>query len=342
MSTADKPPAWSIDHSAYPVSGPVSAQLEFLVRYAVLAPSTHNSQPWLFRVRGDSLELFADRSRALPVSDPHDRELTISCGAALAHAVLAARNFGHEAETELLPGGHPDLLARLRLAGRRAPTHAEDRRFRAMPERRTTRTAFTQEPVSSEILGTLGQLASAQRAMLATLVDTADRESIAGLVMEADHVQMANPAFREELAKWVHPLASRTGDGMSIASFGQSDRLSAAVAGVIRLFDVGAGVAARDRQIASGSPVLAVLSTGADTPLDWLHCGMALANILLEATASGLRTAFLNQPVEVPELREKLRHAARAEGMPQLLMRLGHGPRIPPAPRREARLVIGS
>lgn len=342
MTTAGKPSVWSIDHAAYPVRGPVSAQLEFLVQYAILAPSTHNSQPWLFRVRADALELFADRSRALPVSDPDGREMTISCGAAMEHALLAARNFGCEATVELLPGDYPDLLARLRFHGGRVPTHPEARRFRAIVERRTTRTVFAMNDISTDVLNELVSLANADHVTFTYVTGSADRQRVSQLVTEADHVQMGDPAFRKELAQWIHPLASRTQDGMSIASFGQSDRLSMAAAQIIRRFDMGAGIAARDKQIASGSPVLAILSTETDIPMDWLRAGMALANILLEATASGIQSAFLNQPVEVPSLRQKLRTVAGIDGIPQILLRLGHGAKVPPAPRREARLVIGS
>lgn len=339
--TAGKTSVWSIDHAAYPVRGPVSAQLEFLVHYAILAPSTHNSQPWLFRVRADALELFADRTRALPVSDPDDRELLISCGAAIAHARLAACNFGQNATVDLLPGGHPDLLARLRFHGQRSPTHAETRRFQAIAERRTTRTVFAIGDVPTEVLDALTSLARAEHAAIAFMTDADDRERISRLVAQADHIQMDDPAFRKELALWVHPQDSRTQDGMSIASFGQSDRLSAAAAQIIRRFDLGAGVAARDKQIAAGSPVLAILSTEADTPTDWLRTGMALAAVLLEATASGMQSAFLNQPIEVPMLRQQLRAELAIEGIPQILLRLGRGQKVPPAPRREARLVIG-
>ena len=53
------------------------------VAEAIRAPSSHNTQPWLFRIAGDHLGVMADRSRALPVADPQDRELVISCGAAI-------------------------------------------------------------------------------------------------------------------------------------------------------------------------------------------------------------------------------------------------------------------
>ncbi len=74
---------WLVREGDFPVQGGIADQLRFLVSYAVLAPSSYNTQPWLFRVRGDTLEIIADRCRGLPVVDPNDRELTISCGTAL-------------------------------------------------------------------------------------------------------------------------------------------------------------------------------------------------------------------------------------------------------------------
>ncbi|WP_458721578.1 hypothetical protein [Candidatus Nitrosocosmicus sp. R] len=65
-------------------------KLKFFLCYAILVPSGHNTQPWTFRISDDSIiEMYADRTRALPVVDPDDRELTISCGSALFNMQLA-------------------------------------------------------------------------------------------------------------------------------------------------------------------------------------------------------------------------------------------------------------
>jgi len=85
---------WGVDAGDFPASAADAARLGFLVRYAVLAPSGHNTQPWSFRVGGDRLEVLADRPRGLPVVDPDDRELTVSCGAALGMIEHAARGLG--------------------------------------------------------------------------------------------------------------------------------------------------------------------------------------------------------------------------------------------------------
>ena len=54
-----------------------------LIRQATKAPSGHNAQPWLFKIKTDGIEIYADTTRRLPVVDPHDRELFVSLGCAV-------------------------------------------------------------------------------------------------------------------------------------------------------------------------------------------------------------------------------------------------------------------
>jgi nitroreductase len=109
------------------------------VNYAILAPSSHNSQPWQFRIKGEQLELYADRSRALAVVDYADRELVISCGAALFCVRATLQHLGVEPLIELEPEGTAtDLLARVRVGKRQVPTEADHILFQGITERRTT------------------------------------------------------------------------------------------------------------------------------------------------------------------------------------------------------------
>lgn len=341
--SAEASDPWQVRGADFPVEGSKSARLEFLVRYAVLAPSTHNTQPWLFRVRGDALELFADRTRALPSCDPKGRELTISCGAALQFARLAARNLGWEGWLELMPNPrNPDLLARLKLGLPWSPTASEARRFRAIPERRTSRTPYDAEGISVLSLETLAPLASAYGATFTLSSDAAIRERAAKVVSEADSKLMADPAVRRELAKWMKPRKSSKREGMSVSSFGVSDLLTRAAAGAIKTFNVGAATAATHELLTSETPWLGLLSTVEDDERDWLRAGMAFADIILELTASGISSSYLEQPIEVPELRPRVAEIMGAKGFPQMLMRIGHGKKVPAAARREARQVIGT
>jgi nitroreductase len=107
--------AWNISENQFPTEATKSEQLKFLLNYAIIAPSSHNTQPWLFKIVGDNIiELYADRTRALAVVDPDDRELTISCGAALSHLQIAIRHFGYVYKVKLFAGSiNEDLLAQV-------------------------------------------------------------------------------------------------------------------------------------------------------------------------------------------------------------------------------------
>lgn len=341
---------WHVPPGEYPREGSPAEKLAFCVRYAILAPSSHNSQPWLFRRHGNALELLADRSRALPIVDPEDRELVISCGAALFHLRVALRRFGHAGRVTMLdpPDEHdalslrsvPDHLATIALGEPRPPTRADERLFEAIPERRTNRRPFDPRPVRTALLDDLQEAARAEGAWLAVLERDEARVALADLVAEADREQGADPRFRRELAAWVNPNRSRSRDGMPGYALGMGDLASYVGPVVVRTFDWGEGQAAKDRQLAEGSPALAILGTRGDHPYAWLNAGQALDRVSLRATADGVSASYLNQPIELPDLRSRVTQIAAHDGFAQIVLRLGYGPDVPPTPRRPLEDVL--
>jgi Nitroreductase family len=318
----------------FPSAGDPGARLLFLVHYAVQAPSGHNTQPWLFDVGKESLDLIADGRRALPVVDPFDRELTISCGAALDHLIVAASAFGETAVVRTFPDSRePDLLATVRLGAHRAPTPDETALFDTIPRRRTNRHRFEDRPVPPGTEERLVAVVADHGARLVPLHDEASRHAVAEIVAEGDRMQFDDASFRRELAAWIHPR--RSGDGLAVPA-----PLEPMVHFVMRTFDQGDRYAARDRQLAEGSPLLAVLETDTDDAAAWLACGRALSRLLLTAAVDGVSASFLNQPIEVSGLRPRLAAVAGGNGHPQLLLRFGYGPEVPPAARRPVEDVL--
>lgn len=345
MTDATAP--WSVDADAFPADGPDAERLRYLVRYAVLAPSGHNTQPWRFRIAqgedGDAVLLLADRARALPVVDPDDRALVISCGAALFHLRLAARRFGFTGDVQRLPDpDERDLLARFRLGAPHTPIPEEEALFDAIPERRTTRRPFEPDPIPEATLHALVAAAEAEGAWLAVVTDPSQKTDVAALVAQGDRAQMADPAFREELSAWIHREGSGTGDGLTGYAFGVPralDLATPAFAAVVRYVDMGEQQSDKDRELAEAAPALLVLGTARESPLAWLRAGEALARVLLRARADGVVAAFLNQPIEVGTLRPRLSAVLGRGGHPQILLRIGRGPQLDPSPRRPAEAV---
>jgi hypothetical protein len=310
--------------------------LESCVALATLAPSTHNTQPWHFRVRGECVELIADRSRALPVSDPEDRELTISCGAALFTLRVAAAARGYSAFVEILPAtDDPDLLARLTpVTGYFHHIADSGALAAAVGQRRTYRKPFIHETIAEATVRSLCEAASLEGATLVVLRDDSQRRAVVTLMEQADHELWKDAHWRRELAAWMHPR--RRGEG-----FGIPGLALAAAQLVARSFDMGSGTPAHGEQILESSPLLAVLGSHADTPADWLATGQALQRVLLRACASGLQASFLNQPLHLPEFRDKVARLVPGVTMPQQLLRIGR-PRddLAPVLRRPLQQVL--
>jgi len=187
---------------------PARSEVERAVSFGVRAPSIHNTQPWQWVYRPGVLELYADRSRQLPALDPDGRSMVLSCGAALELARLGFAAAGWRTEIDRLPDpDHPDLLARIRIAGRAAVDASVVERAEATERRHTERRPFRPEPVPEQAVRGLLALAT-DASCYAYAVERADEKLDMAVVFSwADGVELSDPAYRAELAHW-----TRAGD----------------------------------------------------------------------------------------------------------------------------------
>ncbi|MEJ5365913.1 MAG: nitroreductase family protein [Desulfosoma sp.] len=305
-----------------------------LIRKAVLAPSSHNTQPWLFRVSNTVLDLRADRTRALPVNDPDDRELTISCGCALMNLRIAAAGSGYCAQVEALPDAKDrDFLARVMIAPGSGSPRREGLLLEFFEKRRTYRKPFDSRNVDSATVEHVVEAAHAEGAWLRPLETEEEKQQAARLAAEGDALQWADSPWRRELAAWMRPR--RRGDGLTVPAL-----IAPVWQFVVRTIDMGGFVGAKDRHVAESSPLVAVLGTDGDGPRHWLAAGQALQRVLLVACRHGLQASYLNQPIQAAALRPKLQELI-GRGFPQVMLRFGYPvDEIPPSPRRPVKDVI--
>jgi nitroreductase len=314
------------------------AALETAAQVALHAPSVFNTQPWRWQISGDTMELHADRARALTATDPDGRLLLLSCGTALHHARVALQAAGWQLHVERLPEhGASSLLARITIVGTPYADRRAERMAAAITARRTDRRSFSDQPVPGELLNTLRQAVEAEGAYL-HLVRRDQMPMLATSTGRAADAESNDPAYRAELQDWTHRPAG-SGDGVPAATaVRQAPRRvpvrDYAPGGTAALspgdgFDLGASYV--------------VLFGLSDTPAQVLRGGEALSALLLTATANGLATAPMSDTIEVEWPRHLLKNLLSGLGEPYLTIRLGYNdaaPELPPAPRRVAADVI--
>ncbi len=321
---------WIIDEADFYELETHPEQMTFLLRYAILAPSGHNTQPWTFRITADGVEVMADYSRRLPVVDSNDRELLMSVGAAIANFRVAAAHFGFDTTVTYEPRALESVpVATIRVRETCAPTDALATLFPAIRKRHTNRELFDGQSLDPEVLQAILNVVDANPATLRLLLPR-DTERVVEALASADRTLMARPAYRAELAD--SPLPPE--------AFGIPSALSGVTPWLIRTFDVGDLQARRDSERTRSASMLVVVTAG-DDRVSLLKAGEVLEILLLTITAAGLQYSFLNAAVEVEESRDHLRALIGSAHPPQVLLRIGSSTTAPhPTPRRAVENVI--
>lgn len=188
-----------------------------LVRYATLAPSSHNTQCWKFGVEPQAIAILPDLARRCPAVDPDDHHLFVSLG-------CAAENLSQAAHAHGLAAHASFDAARDALRVALEPTAAQATAlFQAIPQRQSTRAEYDGRPLSSDELRTLEQAAAGDGVQLILLTGKPALEKALEYVVQGNSAQMNDPAFVDELKAWIRFSASdavRLGDGLYGASSG--------------------------------------------------------------------------------------------------------------------------
>jgi hypothetical protein len=326
-----------------PAGAPVAYRMRFALNAAVLAPSIHNTQPWRFRLHDGVdpyVDLLMDTSRGLPALDPANRQLVISCGAALAAYQVGLRGCGLTANIgPPLSGDEPGLVARIHVSERGEADQSAREMWRWLRERRSYRGPMTDKPIDAQLQTAL---AGAAAPALLHFVPEDTWRSVEHLITDATLELDESAAINEESKTWTRGT-ERTRDGVPATNWQRTSTQTAGAPVVQRDFAQGRPLpGGPPRTAVEADPQLAVLLTARDTPRDWLEAGQSLLRVALLVQSAGAALGYVNQPTEVPGLREKLAAALQplpAEfTVPQLVLRLGYAAHAqPPAtPRRPA------
>ncbi|MBF6193899.1 nitroreductase family protein [Nocardia beijingensis] len=320
-----------------PRTHPDPETLRSALALASRAPSVHNTQPWLWRVGHESVHLYADDSRRLPHTDPDGRDLLLSCGAALHHFRVAARAEGWETMIHRLPNpAAPEHLASIEF--RRTTCGPEDVELaRAISRRGTDRRRFSSWEVPAAHIAAMIDAGLATGVLVHDVDAEPARTQLLRAFEQAAWQHARDVSYGAELAQWSGRHAAPQGVPARNAVLTEADP-------TVRPFSNPGLPQAVVRDIDAADRML-LLSTTSDDRLSQLRAGEAASAVLLTATALGLATCPLSEPMELADTRRRIRAEVLDDaGYPQIIIRAGYAVTsadpVPPTPRRPLAEVV--
>ncbi|MCG8322267.1 MAG: hypothetical protein MI921_22410 [Cytophagales bacterium] len=315
--------------------------IELLIKYAIKAPSVHNTQPWRFAYRNNVIKVFPDYNRRLPMADQDDHALFISLGCAVENLVIAANHFGYRADIDYFPPLENNECIRIRLTEGRVDL--DNRLFEAIDNRQSTRNRYKGRKIPGEDMKALQNAAHYEG--VRTLVFSGQQEilPLIEFIKEASFLRFSNNSFKHELIYWIRfntREAKQTGDGLYTASMGFPSVPSWLGRLIMRLIKP-SGEAKRVEKLVKSSSAMMVFIAESNQKKNWINLGRAFERVALTATVLNIKHAHLNMPCEEIEVRKKL---AAYLGLPDnqqplLLIRLGYSEFMPYPFRRSIHRV---
>jgi hypothetical protein len=326
---------WSLREADFPIGGTSFERMRYLLRYAILAPSTKNTQPWKFVITGDRIAILPDFTRWLRSSDRDQRELHISLGCALENLIVAADHFGYACDVMYgaSADGPPEAVVNVRVqpAVAGTPRQRPAGLFEGLTSRQTIHDAFTSRRVPPAIRRVFSHLATETEVRLLLRHDGATTCALGALNADADVAEFSDASFRWELAHLV-------GQGV----FGNTWAISKLGQIALPHLDNGASLARHDAALMKNT-LVGLISTMTDDRASQIKAGQLFERLCLMAAILGVSVHPMSQALQIPTLRREVgRVGGTAPFHPQQLFRIGYAaPRARShTPRRSVDQVI--
>lgn len=311
----------------------------FMVEQAVKAPSGHNTQPWLFKLSENGIEIHPNFEKTLPVVDADSRELFISLGCTAENLCIAASYMGYGTIVDI------DNSGIITIGLKKDPDVQKDSLFDQITVRQTNRSVYNGKSIAEDTVAML-KSTPLKRGIKAYFYKngTKDFDSILAYIVKGNIVQMSDDAFTDELKSWMRfnkKHQNRTNDGLSYAVFGSPNLPKFIVKPIISGMLNPKAQNKGDVKKMQSSSHFVLFTIQANTRKEWVELGMHLERFLLKSTGLGIVHAYLNQPNEVSSISMEMAEALNIpDEYPTILLRIGYGEKMPYSKRKGVEEVI--
>jgi hypothetical protein len=325
--------AWDINFQDYFSLSSDIERMRFLVKFAVLAPSSHNSQPWYFSVHEKEIRVFKDSNRMLGIGDSNNRQLFISLGCAIENIVIAADYYGLDS---IINYGNNDYVVAISFTKRNINTNDNNNHLIFnIPKRKVNRSKYLSKKIDESVFEIIQKYGD--ESLNINIISDKDKIShISDIALDATMSAMSNKNFRIELSKYIISNTSESKIGMPGFSMGFPTPISYIVPRILKLFNMSKLSKKQDELILKSTPYLVFISTENDEEKSWIKTGRVFQRMSLSLLPLGIYFSVWAAPIQIGKYYIRLQDILNINFRPQMFLRMGfpskemggHSPRL--------------
>jgi nitroreductase len=320
--------AWTIKPNDYPTNASFEEKAKFLLRHALLAPSGHNSQPWIFKIGKNTIKILPDYKRGRSAVDSEHRELFVSLGASVKLLEVASERFGWKYKLTINDKG-----ATLEYEAE-DPMVGKSELYDSITKRRTYREEFDKKKIPEDVVWELEKI-DGKNVATQLLTKPEEIEKMASIVNHADKVWYKSKLLIKELEEWMRDDLEMTKDGLPSGMINMYKIAAEAKYLFSKDSKVAKAQAELDEKIAKNTPLFVLLISKGNTTADWIEVGRVYGTIILTAQKLGLASGVLGAITELTGVKKDLANTFKIDGQIQLVLSVGYPKmEVPLTPRR--------
>lgn len=312
--------AWYISEKSFDYDWSINKKLKFLLKYGILAPSTHNTQPWVLNVSTETITITPNYQLKLKEADPMNRGMYISLGCCLANIEIAAAYFNIPFRTVITENSQGASITITSKKTGKQFKHVD--LFHFIPSRFSDKKEYNSDHISESDMKVLTNTCSDTTSPLLISNFTS---KLSKLYYKAAGEMAQKQPFRNELSSWLRPNNTLLDDGMP-GTIADVPMLISYIAPIfLRLSSKIAMVQVqKDAKKLINSPHAAVIVSKSDTYTDWILAGKTYQLVALKARSLGISTTPMAALIENPKYRKKTAKIFGTKNDPQMFFRLGY------------------
>jgi hypothetical protein len=310
-----------------------------MVKYAIKAPSGHNTQPWKFKFTENSIEIIPDFTKSLPIVDKSNREFYISLGCALENLCITAQHLGYN--YKIVQQNGQGIIVNLEKSG----IVNDNELFFQIEKRQTNRSIYKQTIISNEIINNLKNIAiepNTQVYFAKIGEDFADL--LTQYILKGNEIQMNDEEFRNELIFWMRfnkEEIRKTNDGLTYKAMGFPSIPRFLGRPIVGGYLKPKKQNETDLEKINSSSHFVLFTTKDNSISEWINLGRSLQRILLETTRFEISNAYLNPPCEIEAIAKEIQEILPINNeYPTLLLRIGYAEPMPYSPRKSIKEIM--